>query len=743
MAKFTDSNYQILLEYFTNFVKVATGPQQSYLIGPNRTFASLGGVDTTLYENTSDKGFIGHKFKIVEIEGNRFKMSYNGLDSTFSVATSAVNIGDEMYFRKDSFFHFWLSRQSQYQNYVNLEKTFSFFGKIWPVVVEGVKNTYSIEFEGMKDFAVDAIPPHNQTINLVEFIQTYFDRVQHDVYTMTKTLWSIFDPREVDIKWLRYISGIYGIEIDENLNEQSIREWVENLIYLLKRVGTYNAIYIIGKLFLGKTSNVLNVYERWGEWCRQVTGGDPVFRDYHFLEFYGIWPSGGAGKAWYDNFNPDYYPTNHIHVTNGPPPYPIHAVDGPPFIIDYEDVVSNGGFEYGYLAGESVRWTDVINGADLIETVTYEKRTGSYGVVLFSSGGDSYRYQDILVTPGRTYKLSFWVKGNGTDYMKYSVLNDVDYIIPKTNVNTGSTTTYVNITDDFIIPDGCFEIRLVFHVPSTIMTTPNIFLDDVSLTYDLSSCEALTFNCGNSLNFFDFTGYLLNSTVTGISQDTIYLNDFLSLSTQYFAISGQDISGDFKHCAGVEMGSSSSSSQSFSISSVSSSSSISSSSSSSYAHGETYTSTTYPIENIDSSIINNYDIPSGFFDEVYDFNLLTLSVSANGYKYFVEYDPNLPDVPHGNESSTINNYEIPSGSFRKKLLDYSYAESAYIIDYDIPNGGFWQSLIEYDDGIEATITTDYNILAGMFRFGLIEYDDRIESTEIVSNEITGGIHDKA
>jgi hypothetical protein len=459
MTRFADPNYQILLEYFTKFVKTATGSQHSYLIGPNRTVASLGGVDTTLYEKTIDRGFVGHKFKLVEIEGNRFKMKYNGLESTFSLATSAVNISDEMYFRKDSFFHFWLSRQPQYENYVNLERSFSFFGKIWPVT--GFPDVYSIEFEGMKDFSVRTIPTHNQTINLVEFIQTYFDRVHHEVYTMTKTLWSLFDPREVDIRWLQYIAGTFGIEIDTNLDEQAIREWVENLIYLLKRAGTYNSIYIIGKLFLGKTKNVLNVYERWGEWCRQNVGGNSEFRDYHFLEFYGIHPSGGSGPSWYDNFNPDDVPVNHIHVNNGPPPYPVHSFSGPIFDLIEEECVFDGGFE-----NSPTMWSlDVIESGDYINFCnTVHSGNLAVDIIRTSVNGNTYIHQDIPVIPGDKYNLSFWTRGDGTEYSgRYSVYdlsNSTDIILITDTGITG--TTYVKIMDTFIAPSNCYKVSLRF-----------------------------------------------------------------------------------------------------------------------------------------------------------------------------------------------------------------------------------------------------------------------------------------
>lgn len=317
MGKFSDPNYKLLKDYFDILVAVRSGTQKSYLLGPNKTVVSDGGFYTILYENHPERGYVGHRFSIKEIDGNRFKMEYGGLESTFSVASSAFDIGNEMYFRKDSFFHYWLSRPEQdnsYHNYANQEKTFLFFGKIWPVASE--TNTYSIEFEGMKDFTLKGLPQHNQTINIEEWLKVYWDQIHHEMYNMTKTFWSMNDAREIDIRWLAYIANIYGIEISEDiLNELPLREWVENLPYFLKRVGTYNALYIIWKTFMSNTSNKLNVYERWGEWCIQdleQSLGNVVdtFEDHHFLEFYGTQPSGGAGNHYYSRYNPSNYPTH-------------------------------------------------------------------------------------------------------------------------------------------------------------------------------------------------------------------------------------------------------------------------------------------------------------------------------------------------------------------------------------------------------------------------------------------------
>lgn len=321
--KFSDPNYYLLKQYFDVLVAERNGTDKSVLLGPGKTVVSNGGLYSILYENNADRGYVGHRFKIKEITGNRFKMTYEGLESTFSVASSAFGIGNEMYFRKDSFFHYWLARSDQddlYHDFCNQKKTFLFFGKIWPVSNE--TNTYAIEFQGLKDFALQALPQHQQTVNIEEWLKVYWDQIHHEAYNLTKNSWSLLDAKEVDMRWLGYIAGMYNIDISEDvLNELPLREWVDNLPYFLKRIGTYNALYIVWKVLSANTNNNLNVYERWGEWCEQDldqnlgTIANIEYDDHNFLESYGTQPSGGAGTYYYSRYNPDNYP---IHTLEAP-----------------------------------------------------------------------------------------------------------------------------------------------------------------------------------------------------------------------------------------------------------------------------------------------------------------------------------------------------------------------------------------------------------------------------------------
>lgn len=318
MGRFSDSSYNILETYYDTILDtVADGSQSSYLAGPKRSISADGGIGTILYQKTSDGDYVAHKFKIQDIKGNNFRFSYEGMVSTHSEAVG-LQTGEELYFRKDSYFQNWLTTNSDtYKDYINTNKTFIYFGKIYPITGSV---QYNIVFEGLKDYVENALPDNNRTDNLLELLKLFYDQCYQDVYSLTKNLLAFIDAREVNLDHLYYLADRANITIDQDKidTELLLREFVDNLPYWLKRKGTYSAYYIIWKLLAQNTSNVLNIYERWVEWCLPSikTGllipgpldnfGD--FEDHHIWEYYGQQPSGGASSLYYDRYNPNTYP---------------------------------------------------------------------------------------------------------------------------------------------------------------------------------------------------------------------------------------------------------------------------------------------------------------------------------------------------------------------------------------------------------------------------------------------------
>jgi hypothetical protein len=314
MGKFSDSNHDILKTYFDILKAPNTGDDNSYILSQNHTIVADGsGTITTLYQKNTDNDFVGHNFRIISIDGNTFRFQYEGMASTHNVATS-LQVGEELYFRKDQPFRDWLVNNSDtYENFINVNKTFVYFGKLSPVDDStgqtGVQ--YNVIYDGMKDFVMDALPAHNQTTKLTEMMDIYFDKVYHEIYNMTKTMWSFFDAKEVDIDHLDLLASRAGIMTDKNkMTEIRLRDFIDNIPYWLKRKGSYSSFYIIYKILFADSKNKLNLYEKWCEWCLRNLRGDKNwllatdFEDHHINEYYGQNVSGGAGPEYYNQFSP-------------------------------------------------------------------------------------------------------------------------------------------------------------------------------------------------------------------------------------------------------------------------------------------------------------------------------------------------------------------------------------------------------------------------------------------------------
>ncbi len=188
------------------------------------------------------------------------------------------HIGQEVYFRKDSPFYHWLkeSAYSYYlnkwetelviRNYVNTDKNFIYFGELYLSKKEekGRPLCY-IKFEGIKNFVNRSIPSHQRTDNLIEFLDIYFDRLYNEVYSLQKNLFTLYDPMEVDQKYLNYIANQYYIDLEIDIGDfdnQIQRSFVKNLPFLLKKKGTYTIIRILWKV-MSNTPNWIDIYDRW------------------------------------------------------------------------------------------------------------------------------------------------------------------------------------------------------------------------------------------------------------------------------------------------------------------------------------------------------------------------------------------------------------------------------------------------------------------------------------------------
>jgi hypothetical protein len=222
-----------------------------------------------------------YNFLVMTLGGFRFDI----YDTKKEIKTILNDhIGQEVYFRKDSYFHYWLknSSYSYYldkwetdvisRNYVNTDKDFIYFGLLYTTKNESNIPICYIKFDGIKTFINNSIPSHQRTPNLTKFLDIYFDRVYSEVYSLQKDIFSLYDPMETNQKYLSYISDQYYIDVGidiENFNVSKQRSFIKNLPLLLKKKSTYSSIKILWKV-LSNTLNWMDIYDRWHD--SSITG---------------------------------------------------------------------------------------------------------------------------------------------------------------------------------------------------------------------------------------------------------------------------------------------------------------------------------------------------------------------------------------------------------------------------------------------------------------------------------------
>lgn len=313
-----------------------------------------GGGATELWVLTpgSDTKFIPIKLDFSAIDGNFFRFFQN-----YETDTNTWDAGSPVFFRKNSKFHDWLRQQRTSPNptvnktverYANTERPFLYFGKIYPRGVEtSTGQNHSVEFFGLKDWTVSALPQSNRTERITEMFNLYFDRLYHEAYQSLKELNTLLDPIEVDINYLGMITQLFNVTLIEDIpSDLRKRQFTRSIINFLKRKGTYSSVYSIFRIMLGNTSNRLNIYERWHH--GKNPAGDhagnpaittpvyPFFEDKLYVSYYGkdiIAPSGTScqypvGDEYYLSLGTSAYPPQY-----GDDPDPTLAV--PPSAAQY------------------------------------------------------------------------------------------------------------------------------------------------------------------------------------------------------------------------------------------------------------------------------------------------------------------------------------------------------------------------------------------------------------------------
>ena len=246
-----------------------------------------------------------------------------------------IENGVELYFRKDGSFHSWLKEfavdyyKDNYdidyaiRNFVNTDKLFIYFGETYNAIKNEITDpdTYHVVFNGLKDWVQDAVPINDRRPNFIEFMDTYFDQVYSEGYELLKNVWTLRDGWECDRRFLGYIPTFYGVDRYDDVPEwftDSFREYASELIWLMKRKGTYASAQIIYELFCNNSKNIFSIIEKWHVDSTGVIGDEDVSK-YIYTGLYGKeTPSGfpGAGAYWYSQFlTPDEYPEGYLSTS--------------------------------------------------------------------------------------------------------------------------------------------------------------------------------------------------------------------------------------------------------------------------------------------------------------------------------------------------------------------------------------------------------------------------------------------
>lgn len=195
---------------------------------------------------------------------------------------SVLEQGDDIYIRKDEHFFEWFEDNiEQYNRFFNHEKLFSFIGSGYQNNNQEIK----IWYYSLKDWMKDALPQNNRNYNLDTFIDLIYDRIYSKIYNNQKDLMTLIDPREINVEFLDDLFTYYDVPpMDLEVDLYKKRVFVDNLVYWLKKKGTYASLYIIWRIFGAPSGNLFTTYDRW----HPALSGIPYeqFEDWPYVNYY-------------------------------------------------------------------------------------------------------------------------------------------------------------------------------------------------------------------------------------------------------------------------------------------------------------------------------------------------------------------------------------------------------------------------------------------------------------------------
>lgn len=133
------------------------------------------------------------------------------------------------------------------------------------------------------------------------------------------------------------------------------------------------------------------------------------------------------------------------------------------------ELLSNTGFETAGGGDPDFfgSWTENAGDGAIADSATAQ--AGTHAAALTAGAtANTYIYQSATVTPGRTYRVSFWTRGDATNdgrYRVYDVTNTTFLIAATATGVTAATYAYKEQT--FVAPVGCVSLRVYLNCPLT------------------------------------------------------------------------------------------------------------------------------------------------------------------------------------------------------------------------------------------------------------------------------------
>lgn len=229
----------------------------------------------------------------------------------------------------------------------------------------------------------------------------------------------------------------------------------------------------------------------------------------------------------------------------------ITKVDATTYSLVSKREIYNADFE-GAIGG-SGGWTNSVgSGAIAADTTTYHGGKQSAKLTAGSTTNTNI-YQSIFTNPGKSVTLKFWTRGDGTyegRYQIYSVSGSTNIVATKGTGVTG--TTWTEVSETFVVPASCYEVRIYLHCPST--NTGIAYFDDVSATVDglmySKSAGAKVLHMTRNVvmesvsSTEGFTA-LVNSSISGdIDYDWIRINHPVGRAVGFYSPNG----GNYQAC---------------------------------------------------------------------------------------------------------------------------------------------------------------------------------------------------